>query len=124
MLNKQQQKVFLGFADQLIKADKIISKDEARLMEGFKAELGHNETETNLSEENVKNMFPNKQTKAILMLELLGIAICDGKISVEEKELLEKVKQVFSISEEEMKKYSEWVMSLNDLYKTASDLIN
>lgn len=122
--DKNQQSLFLGLADKLIKADHVVCKNEERIMEGFKSEVGHFDVNSDLSDENLKNAFKTKEAKAVLMLELIGIAICDGDISEEEKQELKKIQIVLAIGDDAMKQFSDWVNRLSGLYSEAFKLFN
>lgn len=115
-LNPIQQKLFLGLARELIEADAQISAQEKQLIAALSAEMGQPELIRNPSDEVLQQFFPDKNSRVAVMLELISLASCDGSFSAEEKAIIDRIKALFAMSDEDLKGYTEWVARLFKTY--------
>lgn len=118
--NENQQKLFLGLARELIEADNVISAQEKQLIASLSIEMGQNELIRNPSDDVLREFFPDKISRVAAMLELVGLACCDGDFSVEEDAVLKRVQKIFEISDEQLKSYRDWVKKLYQTYGEAA----
>lgn len=115
-LNPIQQKLFLGLARELIEADAQISAQEKQLIAALSAEMGQPELIRNPSDEVLQQFFPDKNSRVAVMLELISLASCDGSFSAEEKAIIDRIKALFAMSDDDLKAYTEWVARLFKTY--------
>lgn len=119
-LNQHQQKLFLGLARELIEADEQVSTQEAQLIASLSAEMGQPELIRNPSDEVLKQFFSDKNSQVSIMLELISLASCDGNFSEEEAKIINRLKNIFEMTDEDVKAYSEWVKRVFSTYAEAA----
>lgn len=118
--NENQQKLFLGLARQLIEADNVISDQEKMLIASLSNEMGQQELIRNPSDDVLKEFFPDKISRVAVMLELVGLAACDGQFAAEEDVIIKRVQKIFDISDDQVKSYQNWVKKLYQTYGEAA----
>ncbi|MBU1109939.1 MAG: hypothetical protein KKB51_24875 [Candidatus Riflebacteria bacterium] len=121
-LNANQQKLFLGLAKELIEADNRITDHEIAMIASLSGEMGQPEMICNPSDEVLKAFFPDKIPQVAVMLELIGLSACDGDFSVEEDRVINRLKKIFGMSDDNVKAYRNWVQKLYKTYAEAADL--
>ncbi len=119
-LNPHQQKLFLGLARELIEADEQVSAQEAEMIAALSAEMGQPELIRNPSDEVLQQFFPDKNSRVSIMLELISLASCDGNFSPEEAKIINRLRDLFAMTEEDVKEYSGWVKRLFSTYAEAA----
>lgn len=119
-LNPHQQKLFLGLARELIEADEEVSAQEAEMIAALSAEIGQPELIRNPSDDVLKQFFPDKNSRVAIMLELISLASCDGNFSDEEAKIINRLKNIFSMTDEDIKTYADWVKKLFSTYAEAA----
>jgi uncharacterized tellurite resistance protein B-like protein len=121
-LNANQQKLFLGLAKELIEADQRITDHEIAMISALSGEMGQPEMICNPSDEVLKSFFPDKISRVAIMLELIGLSACDGDFSVEEDKVINRLKSIFDMSDDDVKAYRGWVQKLYKTYGEAAEL--
>ncbi len=107
-LNAMQQKLFLGVAQQLAEADDKISVQERDMLNALSEEMGQQEMIPNPDDDVLEAFFPDKASRAAVMLEIIGLATCDGIVPAENR-LIKRLQRVFSISAADLAAYRNWV---------------
>jgi len=121
-LNENQQKLFLGLAKDLIEADKRITDHEIAMIASLSGEMGQPEMICNASDEVLQAFFPDKISRVAVMLELIGLSACDGDFSVEEDQVINRLKKVFGMNDDNIQAYRNWVKKLYTTYGEAAEL--
>jgi len=118
--NEYQQKLFLGLARELIEADNVISEQEKTLIAALSSEMGQQELIRNPSDDVLKEFFPDRISRVSVMLELVGLATCDGQFAAEEDAIIKRVQRIFEISDDQVNAYQNWVKKLFQTYGEAA----
>ncbi len=121
-LNENQQKLFLGLAKDLIEADNRITDHEIAMIASLSGEMGQPEMICNASDEVLTSFFPDKISRVAVMLELIGLSACDGDFSVEEDRVINRLKNIFELTDENVTTYRNWVQKLYQTYGEAAEL--
>lgn len=108
-LNDTQQKLFLGLAQQLIEADARISDQEREMIYALSAEMGQQELIPDPTDDVIATWFPDHGSRTAIMLELIGLSACDGRVAPEESRLIRRLQKLFAIPDAELKAYRAWV---------------
>lgn len=108
-LNDTQQKLFLGLAQQLIEADARISDQEREMIYALSAEMGQQELIPDPTDDVLRAWFPDHGSRTAIMLELIGLSACDGRVAPEESRLIRRLQKLFAIPDAELKAYQAWV---------------
>lgn len=106
-LNSSQQSQLLTLAKEIISADGVVHDREKELLTVLKTQMNPGieaATVINLNEE-----FKTPESKASLLLELIGLAHADSEYHVSEKNLIEKVAKDIQIEMETLSKMESWV---------------
>ena len=123
-LTDTQQKLFLGIARELIEADDKITDSERTLINNLSAEMGQQELIRNPSDEVLQEFFPDKGSRAAIMLELIGLAACDGNFAIENDQVISRLRKVFALGDDQMTTYVNWVKKLFEVQAEAATFFN
>ena len=110
-LTEPQKTAFYNIALGLIYSDDILDINEAHLMAKFKSEMGLS-NEKIPKNENTKDLlkaFDTKQSKAILVLELLILAYSDGDFNVDESTYIREIVDTLGINSFDFTEMRWWV---------------
>ena len=118
-----QQKLFLGIARELIEADNKITEQEHQLITALSEEMGQQELIANPTDDMLKQYFPNRPAQISIILELIGLSACDGEYSPEEDKVIQRLKNVFGLSDKDLEACHAWVRKLYSVYGEATDLM-
>ncbi|MFZ5951678.1 MAG: hypothetical protein ACOYXC_13290 [Candidatus Rifleibacteriota bacterium] len=119
--NEYQQKLFLGVAREMIDADMKVTDEEKRMIAALSAEMGQPEMIRNPGDDVLKMYFPDKNSRVAMMLELIALSGCDGKFAEEEGAIINRLKKLFELSDEDLQGYMTWVKKLFATYGEAAD---
>jgi hypothetical protein len=110
-LSKEEKEVFMFLADQICKADEILHKKEAELMDLFAAETDVQIPVSGYSDEKAFKMIANfpEKTKKAFYVELTAMAYVDKFPHENEIKYLEKMKEAMGLSEEIIEGLDDWV---------------
>ncbi len=108
-LNDNQQKLFLGVAQQLIEADAKITDREREMIYALSAEMGQQELIPEPTDDVLRTFFPDRGSRTAVMLELIGLSACDGHFAIEEDKVIRRMQKLFGISDADLKAYKAWV---------------
>jgi hypothetical protein len=123
LLSAKEKLSFLGLAKKVIYADNIIAKNELvmyksmhqemEVLEEISSELSEEEIE-NVSEEIPKlcSVFDSRRSKISALMELVALCFVDGKLVVQEKEVIYEIARHFDIKREETDSYIDWASRL------------
>lgn len=119
-LNSEEKNNFMKLAVAIMKADGVIEESEKQIISVYAAEMQIPVCNVD-SYENVDAIIDafaansTMQTKRIVFLELLALALADGNYAQEEKTLVQQVANAFGID----KPFIEKAISLEDAYTAA-----
>jgi uncharacterized tellurite resistance protein B-like protein len=124
-LNLEQKESFLKLAIKFISVDNEIKQSEKDLLEIMALEMTVDEKSLNLRktlnnnpEEDVNtllNVFKDKDSQQIVLMQLYIIAYADNKLAYEENNFIHLVMEHFEISEQKANKLKNWVNKQGDL---------
>ena len=120
-LTEPQKAAFYNIAMGLIYSDEILDINEAELMAKFKSEMGMSNKKIQ-NHENIEDSlkaFDSKQSKAILILELLILANSDDHFNVDESTYIQKIIEALEINSFDFTEMKWWVEKKITLDKEA-----
>ena len=120
-LTEPQKAAFYNIAMGLIYSDEILDINEADLMAKFKSEMGMSNKKIQ-NHENIEDSlkaFDSKQSKAILILELLILANSDDHFNVDESTYIQKIIEALEINSFDFTEMKWWVEKKITLDKEA-----
>jgi len=121
-LQSREKFAFLQLAHYLARIDNDFGEDEKGIILEYCNEMGIENIDFDINsfnlEENLKN-FKSKESKRIVVLELMILAHIDKSFHINEQVLIDKIAKCFGISTLEVNKYSAWGKSVAALYEIA-----
>ncbi len=123
-LTLEQKKAFLALALKLIGADGVLDPRERTMIEGMRYEMGLY-SETDLPKGYVEDLakpFDTRQSRVIVMLESIAVALADEEMAGEEEKILRELAILFEFSEEDATAMEKWVLRYIDLIKEAKGM--
>jgi TATA-box binding protein (TBP) (component of TFIID and TFIIIB) len=123
LLSAKEKLSFLGLAKKVIYADNIIAKNELVMYKSMHQEMEIlEEISSELSEEEMENVpeeipklcgvFDSRRSKISALMELVALCFVDGKLVVQEKEVIYEIARHFDIKREETDSYIDWASRL------------
>lgn len=121
-LSKEQQKAFLAIAMKIIGADGILEPRERMTIEAMRYEMGlFSETDLPKGElEDIVKPLDTRKSRAITMLESIGVAYADENLGAEEQKILRALALLFELPEEEASAMEDWVLRYRKLMQEAA----
>ncbi len=127
-LQSKEKFSFLHLAHYLARIDGVYGAKEEEIILEYCDEMGiENITSFNLNDFDLdKNLndFKSKESKRIVLLELMILIHIDATFHINEIELIQKITEKFNISIQEVEAYSTWGKSAAILYETGKVFIN
>ena len=125
-LTDAQRRALLGLAHNVVVSDGILDPNEEGMLSEFKAEMGFaaDYALDYLPLEGIDAVFESRQSRLIVMINLLRLSYADGAFEVEEECLLKEVSRVFGLSEQEFQLLDNWVRRWLALQAEALDLMS
>lgn len=127
-LRNHEKFSFLRLAHYLAQVDGSYGEKEREIILEYCTEMGIDDLDffdiKSFSLDEVLNSFKSQKSKKIVVLELMILIYIDNDIHVNEKELIEKIKEKFSLSDIDIEKYTLWGKSITKHYEEAKNLIN
>jgi uncharacterized tellurite resistance protein B-like protein len=111
ILNDTQQTAFLALARQFIAADQRLSAEEQNLLELAYAETGQDfDVELPTGDlDSLLQPFDSAQSKAAVLLELIGMGHADNEFHADESRLLREVAEGLGVPEAKVRAMEAWV---------------
>ena len=125
-LDTDEKKYFLELSFHGMEANEQLKDSEMKIFTNFKYECTLPEYEVkkiNLDEILSFFMKSKKHIQKIVVIELLGIFLADGKICDKEELLLDKITNKWNLSNAQVRRMRRWVMDCNDMLADAYRLI-
>lgn len=121
-LDTEQKGVFLDLAEQLIRADNVVSEAEAGKMEELHAlfpGVGHR----HVTDDELKKVFPGKAERVAILLELTSIACLSKKAVRQDMAFIDRTARILAVSERDMGKIVMLVRQMLTLVGMAQELM-
>lgn len=110
-LSERQRIALLDLAHNVVVSDGLLAPGEEGMLAEFKAEMGLSQThETGyLPLAGVEQIFPDRRSRVVALINLLRLSYADGAFEIEEECLLKEVSRHFVFSEDEFLLFDNWV---------------
>jgi len=118
-LNEEEKKFFLMLAHYVARCDGDFGEEEKIIIQQYCNEMQIDDIEFNEKEFNLENLLKkmkNSYSQKIILLELMALIYADNFLHEKEKEVIEKMCEIFNIDENLAKTYAQWTKTVMDLY--------
>jgi len=124
-MSTDEKERFLELAYKLAQIDRNYAEEEEEIINSYKAELGITDIGDTGSVDELIDFFATKDepVKKIVLFELYGMICADSKIEESEKDVFEKIKTKFGISESLVKQIVEVADELQAVYDKIYDIL-
>ena len=102
-----EKSAFLGLAQELVRADGVLSSKEEELLASLTAMAGLQAAEGTL--EDLAGTFQTRKAKVSALLELLGLALVDGEYRTATRAVVAGIAKAFCFGEDELGGMEDWV---------------
>ena len=99
-LSERQQGVLLHYAHEIMRADSLVDARELTLLDVLRAQARPGVEEEDVPIEKLPELFDDRLSRIVLLLELVGMGYADEKFSPRESELISKLSEAFAIDED------------------------
>lgn len=124
-MSNDEKERFLELSYKLAQVDGNYAEEEDEIINSYKAELGITDIGDTGSIDELIDFFAtrNEPVKKIVIFELYGMICADSKIEELEKDVFEKLKTKFGVSEELVKQITEVADELQAVYDKVYDIL-
>lgn len=124
-LNADQRRSFLGLAHNIVVSDGLLDPNEELMMVAFRREMGlGDEVEADYTDlTGVDEVFSDRRSRRIAMLNLIHLSYADGAYEIEEECLLRELASAFGVEDGEFALLENWVKRLVSLEQEAKALL-
>ena len=100
-LKRDQQEAMLRLAHNVIVSDGLLDPNEEGMLEAFRREMGvaMDFQVEYLELEGIEKVFPDRQSRLIVLVNLCKLSYADGAFEIEEECLINEIRKAFDISE-------------------------
>jgi tellurite resistance protein len=100
-LKRDQQEAMLRLAHNVIVSDGLLDPNEEGMLEAFRREMGvaKDFQVEYLELEGIEKVFPDRQSRLIVLVNLCKLSYADGAFEIEEECLINEIRKAFDISE-------------------------
>ena len=126
-LNEKERKKFLNLAYYAANVDEEFSIEEENLIDNYRKEMGLFDYEPEKVEfEEGLEFFADKEVekKNIIFIETFALVMADASYEKKEKDLINKMQQKFSFTDEQADELCQWVKDVIDIYARGEELVN
>ena len=126
-LKKEEKKAFLQLAHHVARSDSDFSKEEELIIEKYCMEMQIENAPFNEASFDIYDTldeFQSKNSKRIVLLELMALIYSDDFLHDGEREVLEKILEEFDLSYSLSIVYTEWAKTMLSLYKQGNALLD
>ena len=99
-LSERQQGVLLHYAHEMMRADSMVDARELSRLDVLRAQSRPGVEEEDVPIEKLPELFDDRLSRIVLLLELTGMGYVDEKFSPRESELVSKLAEALAIDEE------------------------
>jgi hypothetical protein len=111
LLEDDEKRAFAVLAERMIAADGIVVGRETATLAALKGEMGvelePRDVEPEL--EDIAAVFSNRQSKMVVLLELMGLGYSDTSYCMDERSMLVAVAEAMGIGDGELARLEVWV---------------
>ncbi|RPG32949.1 MAG: hypothetical protein CBC52_001885 [Gammaproteobacteria bacterium TMED92] len=110
-LSNVQRNALLRLAHNVIVSDGLLDPNEEDMLFELKREMGLSDVGEleYLELEGIQNIFENRRSRVIVIVNLLKLSYVDGAFEVEEECLLKEIARTFEISDQHFLLLDNWV---------------
>ena len=126
-LGRQQQHAFVDLAHRIIELDDHLAEQKKQTMELLRREMDLSavlEDGDGLlagPSASTTEVFETRKERAIVLLELLLLALADGELHQAEKQILQSIARDLDVSDEELETMQNWALREVALAQEASE---
>ena len=121
-LTPAQREAMLRLAHNVIVSDGLLDPNEEGMLEAFRREMAVSadfEVEY-LDIDGIERVFPERQGRLIVLINLCKLSYADGAFEIEEECLLKEIARAFEISDTDFLLLDNWVRRLSALEDEAN----
>ncbi|MAI16849.1 MAG: hypothetical protein CMP94_05670 [Gammaproteobacteria bacterium] len=121
-----QRHAMLGLAHNVIVSDGLLDPNEEGMLLELKQEMGLSEVEEldYLELEGIQDVFQDKRSRMVVVINLIKLSYVDGAFEIEEECLLKEIASSFDISDNDFLLLDNWVRRLSALEEEAQAFFN
>lgn len=121
-----QRHAMLGLAHNVIVSDGLLDPNEEGMLLELKQEMGLSEIEEldYLELEGIQDVFQDKRSRMVVVINLIKLSYVDGAFEIEEECLLKEIASSFDISDNDFLLLDNWVRRLSALEEEAQAFFN
>jgi hypothetical protein len=124
MLNDDEKRAFALLAEEMIEADGIVVGSEAAALAALEGEMGVSRDDAaRRPVEELASVFQNRRSKAVVLLELIGLGYTDTSFCVNEKSIISVAATAMGFSSDELTTLEDWVKKYVEHVRDAMALI-
>ncbi len=120
-LNDRQQGILLDLGKKLIAADGNIHDKETELLNVLRAQMSPSVQE--IASNNLASDFQTQESKAALLLEILGLAHADEKYHLDEKSFVSGLAEEVGLDSDTLADMESWVLRQFALVREAQQFL-
>ena len=116
-LTPAQREAMLRLAHNVIVSDGLLDPNEEGMLEAFRHEMAVSadfEVEY-LDIDGIEQVFPERQGRLIVLINLCKLSYADGAFEIEEECLINEIRKAFEVSEVHFNMLQHWTKRLLDL---------
>ena len=121
-----QRHAMLGLAHNVIVSDGLLDPNEEGMLLELKQEMGLSKVEEldYLELEGIQDVFQDKRSRIVVVINLIKLSYVDGAFEIEEECLLKEIARSFDISDNDFLLLDNWVRRLSALEEEAQAFFN
>ena len=123
-LSSDQRNALLRLAHNVVVSDGLLDPNEEGMLIELKREMGLSEVGEleYLELEGIQNVFQDRRSRIIVVVNLIKLSYVDGAFEVEEECLLKEIARSFDISNQDFLLLDNWVRRLTALEEEVTAL--
>jgi uncharacterized tellurite resistance protein B-like protein len=123
-LSSDQRNALLRLAHNVVVSDGLLDPNEEGMLIELKREMGLSEVGEleYLELEGIQNVFQDRRSRIIVVVNLIKLSYVDGAFEVEEECLLKEIARTFDISDQDFLLLDNWVRRLTALEEEVTAL--
>lgn len=121
-LRSEEKFAFLQLIQHVAKIDGEYGHKERDIIDEYCAEMGVENIDINqelFQLEKILSVFTSKASQRIAMLSLMALVHIDDRFGIHEHKTIQKIAQVFKLTEKEIRHFSIWGKANSALYEQA-----
>ena len=124
-LRDDQRHALLRLAHNVVVSDGLLDPNEEGMLDDFRREMELSATDEveYMELDGIGEIFDNRPSRIIALLNLLKLSYADGAFEVEEECLLKEISQTFAVDEAEFLLLDNWVKRLTTLESEAQAIM-